>query len=105
MMMTVSQRVDHLVMVLEGGNARRFASRTGITPQSVSCLRHGRYRIENFVERILSAYPEVEREWLYYGAGDALRGEKEKGEILAKLESLEREVARLAGMVERLLAK
>ena len=48
---------------------------------------------------------EVERDWLYYGAGDALRGEKEKGEILAKLESIEREVARLAGMVERLLAK
>ena len=47
----------------------------------------------------------MDRDWLDYGNGEALKGEREKGEILAKLESLEKEVARLAGMVEELLKR
>ncbi len=99
MMMTVAQRVDHLVMVLEGGNARRFASRTGITPQSVSCLRHGKYRIENFVDRILSAYPDVNPSWLTSGEGEPLFSEREKGEVLERLERIEKALARIEAMM------
>ena len=101
--MNESQRIDHLIKLLAGNNARVFANMTGIRTDSLSRIRNGKGKPSLYFEKILAAYPEVERDWLYYGAGDALRGEKEKGEILAKLESLEREVARLAGMVEELL--
>lgn len=101
--MNESQRIDYLIKLLAGNNARVFANVAGIRTDSLSRIRNGKGKPSLYFERILSAYPEVERDWLYYGAGDALRGEKEKGEILAKLESLEREVARLAGMVEELL--
>ena len=101
--MNESQRIDYLIKLLAGNNARVFANVAGIRTDSLSRIRNGKGKPSLYFERILSAYPEVERDWLYYGAGDALRGEKEKGEILAKLESLEKEVARLAGMVEELL--
>ena len=101
--MTPAQRIDHLVMVLEGGNARRFGEKAGISPQSVSCLRHGKYRIEGFVSRILDAYPEVNPEWITSGEGAPLLTEIEKGVILSKLESMEREVRRLADLVDGLI--
>jgi len=101
-MMTAAQRIDHLVMVLEGGNAKRFGEKAGISPQSVSSLRHGKYRIAGFAERILSAYPEVNPEWLTSGEGEPLLAEIEKGEILRKVESLEKEIRRLSELVDGL---
>lgn len=102
-MMTVAQRIDHLVMVLEGGNAKRFSEMTGITQQSVSCLRHGSYRIARFAGRILDAYPEVNPEWLTSGEGEPLLIEIEKGEILRKVEALENEVKRLSDLLDQLI--
>lgn len=98
--MTDAQRIDYLIKLLAGNNARVFANVTGIRTDSLSRIRNGKGKPSLYFEKILTAYPEVERDWLYYGKGEALRGEKEKGEILAKLESLEREVARLADLLE-----
>ena len=98
--MNESQRIDHLIKLLAGNNARVFANVTGIRTDSLSRIRNGKGKPSLYFEKILAAYPEVERDWLYYGTGEALRGEKEKGEILAKLESLEKEVARLATLLE-----
>lgn len=98
--MNESQRIDHLIKLLAGNNARVFANVTGIRTDSLSRIRNGKGKPSLYFEKILVAYPEVERDWLYYGKGEALRGEKEKGEILAKLESLEKEVARLADLLE-----
>lgn len=98
--MNESQRIDYLIKLLAGNNARVFANMTGIRTDSLSRIRNGKGKPSLYFEKILAAYPEVERDWLYYGKGEALRGEKEKGEILAKLESLEREVARLADLLE-----
>lgn len=99
--MTPAQRIDYLVMVLEGGNARRFGEKSGITPQSVSCLRHGKYRIDPFVDRILSAYPDVDPVWLTTGEGIALFSEREKGEVLERLERIEKALARLEKMIAK----
>lgn len=98
--MNESQRIDYLIRLLAGNNARVFADMAGIRTDSLSRIRNGKGKPSLYFEKILAAYPEVERDWLYYGTGEALKGEREKGEILAKLESLEREVARLATLLE-----
>ena len=100
--MSEAERVSFLVDTLEGGNAKRFSERTGIRQQSVSCLRHGKYGIGRFIERISNAYPDVNVRWLNTGFGEPLRSVPEKGLVLAKLEILEKEVRRLSMAVEKL---
>lgn len=100
--MTESERVDYLIKVLCGNNARNFALKAGIRPDSLSRVRNGKGTPSFYFERILAAFPDVEREWLYTGAGVPLIREREKGEILAKLDALEKEVKRLNEMVARL---
>lgn len=100
--MTEAERIDHLVKVVAGNNARRFAEKTGIRPESLSRARNGRNRPSTYFERILAAYPDVSREWLYEGVGDPLKSTAERSEVLVRLEALEREVARLARLIEGL---
>ena len=100
--MTEAQRIDYLVSVLEGGNAKAFAEKAGMHPQSVTNLRQGRYRIDRFVAKILGAYPDVDDKWLVTGEGEPLRSVREKGEVLKKMESLEREMKRLTKMIEKM---
>ena len=102
--MTDAQRIDYLVSVLEGGNAKAVADKAGIHQQSVTGLRQGRYRVDRFVARILAAYPDVDDKWLVTGDGEPLRSVREKGEALRKVESLEKEIVRLSGLVEELLS-
>ena len=97
--MNDAERISYLVDTLEGGNARRFAAKTGIPTQSVSCLRHGKYKIGRFVSRIAAAYPDVNVTWLQKGEGTPLLSFSEKSDIMAKLDSLEREVKRLVKLV------
>ena len=99
-MMTEAQRIDYLVTVLEGGNAKAFAEKVGTHPQSITNLRQGRYRIDRFVAKILGAYPDVDDKWLVTGEGEPLRSVREKGEVLRKIESLEKEIRRLAEIIE-----
>lgn len=100
--MNDAERISYLVDTLEGGNARSFSEKTGISEQSVSCLRHGKYKLGKFVVRIASAYPDVNVNWLSSGEGEPLRSTAEKGIILMKLESLEKEVIRLKKMLEKM---
>ena len=100
--MEEKERIELLVSVLAGGNAKRFGEKAGICPQSVCCLRKGRYSLKGFVERILAAYPSVRAEWLTTGEGDPFVEGREKGEVLKRLENLEREVGRLASLIEQL---
>ena len=39
--MTDAQRIDYLVAVLEGGNAKAFADKAGMHQQTVTGLRQG----------------------------------------------------------------
>ena len=98
--MTEPQRIDYLIRVLSGNNAKNFAQRAGIRPDSLSRARKGINAPSTYFERILAAFPSVSREWLYSGEGEPLTDTVEKSEILAKLDSLEREVKRLAKMIE-----
>lgn len=100
--MEENERLDYLIKVLSGNNARSFADKAGIRPDSLSRARNGKGRPSYFFGRILEAFPQVEREWLYNGVGEPLKETKEKGEILERLESLEKEVRRLADLLERL---
>lgn len=100
--MTEAQRIDYLVSVLEGGNSKAFANKTGLYQQAVTNLRQGKYRIDKFVSRILEAYPDVDGKWLVSGDGEPLRSTREKGEVLKKVESLEKEIKRLSKMIEKL---
>lgn len=100
--MNTAERISFLVDTLEGGNARRFSEKTGIRTQSISCLRHGKYQMGRFVQRITEAYPDVNVKWLQTGEGEPLLSGPEKGLVLAKIESLEKEVRRLSKLVEKL---
>ena len=100
--MKESERISFLVDTLEGGNAKRFSEKTRIRPQSVSCLRHGKYQIGRFVQRITKAYPDVNVQWLQTGQGEPFNSTAEKGAVLAKIESLVAEVKRLSKLVEKM---
>lgn len=101
-MMTEPQRIDHLIRVLSGNNAKNFAQRAGIRPDSLSRARNGINSPSTYFERILAAFPSVSREWLYSGEGEPFTDAAERNEILVKLDSLEKEVKRLAKIVEKL---
>lgn len=101
--MEENERLDYLIKVLSGNNARSFAEKAGIRPDSLSRARSGKGRPSYFFGRILEAFPQVEREWLYNGVGEPLKETKEKGEIIDRLASLQKEVRKLSGMVEKLL--
>ena len=100
--MTEPQRIDYLIRVLSGNNAKNFAQRAGIRPDSLSRARKGINSPSTYFERILAAFPSVSREWLYSGEGDPFTDAAERSEILVKLDSLEMEVKRLAKIVEKL---
>ena len=96
-----SKKLDYLINVLAGGNARKFAARTGIRPECLSRARNGRGTPSFYFERILGAYPDVSRGWLYDNVGEPLLSENEKSEVIKRIESLEREVRRLASLIEK----
>lgn len=75
--MEISERIDYLVRELCHDNGKVFAERLGIQESSVSKWRHGarepRYAT---LEKILSEYPEVRREWLIDGKGKPFLGRR-----------------------------
>lgn len=101
--MEENERLDYLIKVLSGNNARSFANKAGIRPDSLSRARNGKGRPSYFFGRILEAFPQVEREWLYNGVGEPLKETKEKGEILERLESLEKSVERISKLLDKLI--
>ena len=100
--MKPEERISYLVDTLEGGNAKRFSEKTGICPQSVSSLRHGKYGIGRFVQRIANAYPDVNVRWLQTGEGEPMRNKAEKSRLEAKIDTLAKEVMRLSKMIEKM---
>lgn len=99
--MKENERIDLLVKILEGDNAKAFATKAGIPPSSLCRVRKGQGKPASYFGRILDAYPEVRKTWLYTGDGEPLKEKSERGEILQKIERLEMEVRRLASLVEK----
>jgi len=102
--MNEHQRIDSLIKILEGDNAKAFATKTGIPESSLCRLRKGKGRPASYFDKVLSAYPVVRKRWLYFGTGEPLKEKDEKGAVLLKLESLEKEVKRLSSVIERLVS-
>ena len=100
--MKPEERISYLVDTLEGGNAKRFSEKTGICPQSVSALRHGKYGIGRFVQRIADAYPDVNVRWLQTGEGEPTKDKAERSRLEAKIDTLAKEVLRLSKMIEKM---
>ena len=101
--MEENERLDYLIKVLCGNNARSFAEKAGIRPDSLSRARNGKGRPSYFFGRILEAFPQVDRDWLYTGAGEPMKETKEKGEILTRIESLEKSVAKITKLLDKLI--
>lgn len=97
--MNEHERLDYLIKVLAGNNARAFALKAGIRPDVLSRVRNGKGNPSFYFERILGAFPSVSRDWLYMGDGAPLMEEREKSEVIARLEALEKEIRKLELLV------
>ena len=67
--MTEAERIDFLIKELEGNNASSFARKIGSSRATVSKMRNGSVGIRLSIEAIISAYPQVRKEWLETGDG------------------------------------
>jgi len=111
--MTPNERIDYLVDVLAGGNAQTFAEKTGIFKSKVSDLRHKTEGIRHatYYNRILSAYPQVNRAWLYYGEGKPLTEytmadyAEENKSLWELVQTLRKTIEQQGRVIDRLTAK
>ena len=62
-------RVQYLVWELERGNATEFSRRCGILPSSLSHFFHGETTGASYAHKIVTAYPQVNEQWLVDGIG------------------------------------
>ena len=67
--MTEQERIELLIVNLEGGNGSQFAEKLGTTRATISRLRNGKRGIRLWIDKIIQAYPAVRREWLTTGEG------------------------------------
>lgn len=94
-----NERIDYLIKTLAGDNAKRFADACGFRTDTLSRARNGIGRASYLFTKILDTYPKVRREWLVEGIGEPFYEDMEKGEILRKVEALEKEVRRLSRLI------
>lgn len=67
--MTEAERIEFIIQVLESGNASAFGKKIGISPSNAGKMRKGLIGFRLNKEAILSAYPQIKREWLETGEG------------------------------------
>lgn len=67
--MTEAERIDFLIQVLESGNGAAFAKKIGTSPMQVSRMRNGRCSLRLHITGIITAYPNISRQWLATGEG------------------------------------
>jgi len=111
--MNIAERIDYLVKELAYDNGKLFSEKVGIPITSVSKWRHGaRIPRRDVLEKILAAYPEVRREWLFEGKGAPLL-KKRRVEMSAdtymaiekRLDGLERQIEDLLRMMREIAEK
>lgn len=100
--MTPQERIDYLIKILEGNNAREFADKCGIPPASLSRIRNGRAEPVAYYTRILAAYPAVRREWLVSGRGEALTERARRDRIEMQLARIEKKMEKVEELVAEL---
>ena len=69
--MTESERIDFLINAVADGNAVKFGKRIGLVKSTVAKLRSDKYpnSLGGYVNRIIEAYPSINRTWLITGEG------------------------------------
>lgn len=67
--MTEAERIEFIIQVLESGNASAFGKKIGISPANAGKMRKGQIGFRLNKEAILTAYPQIRREWLETGEG------------------------------------
>lgn len=68
-----AKRVEKIRRILAENNNNVFAEKVGITPQLASAIVSGSKGVgRNVAEKILAAFPDVSRVWLYTGDGPML---------------------------------
>lgn len=70
----VSERIQLIINHYHNGNKTRFAERCDVLPQAVNqWLRKGISKTS--MDKICRVYPEVSREWLFFGTGEMFGNE------------------------------
>ena len=65
-----AKRIGKIRRILAENSNNVFAEKVGITPQLSSSIIAGRKGVgRQLAEKILAAFPELSREWLYTGEG------------------------------------
>lgn len=69
--MTETERINFLIDALADGNAIKFANKIGIVKSTLAKIRSDKYpnSINGYINRIIEAYPSVNRTWLTTGEG------------------------------------
>ena len=100
--MTPAERVDYIIENLCHGSAKEFCTLTTINAAAVSRLRagtlgYGAQGIGPYFERIATAFPDIDPNWLATGKGKPLGDSRNMvSQLLKEVRSLERKVERLA---------
>ena len=68
--MDAKERIRYVIDVFEGGNAKRFADKVGISKFAASRMCTGRTSVRLHAAAIAAAYPFVSPAWLVSGKGE-----------------------------------
>lgn len=66
---TEVERLELLISALEGDNQLKFATRCGVPSSTFSRVKMGIIKLRSQVDKIVTAYPQVSRDWLMTGIG------------------------------------
>lgn len=73
MQLLENQRIKHLINFFVDGSQIKFATKLGITQQTLGNYINGKTKVPLYVaEKIKEHYPTVNLEWLVMGVGDML---------------------------------
>lgn len=78
--MQLYERLLKIVSVISGGSQTKFAKSLGMAQTTflgyLSATGQSKIRV-SFLEQVLNAYPQIRREWLYFGEGEMLHSDEE----------------------------
>lgn len=79
--MQLYERLLKIVSVISGGSQTKFAKSLGMAQTTflgyLSATGQSKIRV-SFLEQVLNAYPQIRREWLYFGEGEMLHSDEEE---------------------------
>lgn len=101
-----AKRVEKIRRILAENNNNVFAEKVGITPQLASAIVSGSKGVgRKLAEKILAAFPQVSRLWLYTGEGEMMVagnvGENNSGNVATTGGSISTVDDRLVALLEK----